>query len=275
MIPAGRFVIDNAIWDASYRLHTLGDIHWGAYGCHEKGVDRTLKDIENDDLAYWIGMGDYVDMISTKDKRYDPESVAPQHRQGYFKAYGKYMAEYATEKFRPIAHKCLGLLMGNHEWKYGVAFEQRIVQDMAEELKVPFLGYACLRDLVFLSGEKVRRFRIMAHHGAGAGRTTGAKINRLLGLMNNFDADIYLMGHVHECACKPVEIIKANDECTHLEDTKKLGVLTGTFLKGYAENHTGAASYSERAMYSPAALGAARIRIIPEQGTKSLAFERG
>ena len=279
MVAAGRHVIalpSEADWNTPWRLWCIGDIHWGAKGCDEELVGQTVARIAQDDRARWVGMGDYIDLISMRDqKRFDPEAISEKHQASYFKHYGPEMRNYAIEQFKPIAGQCIGLLLGNHEWKYSMQYEQAIVQDMCEALDAPFLGYCAFRDLLFVDPQNTarqERFRIIAHHGAGYARTKGGKLNRLLGLMHYFDADIYLMGHVHARLDDDTVVVGADDDCLDLTQRSRAGVVSGTYLKTYALAQDGASSYGERAMYEPTPLGSPCIRILP--GSRKLAVEK-
>ena len=275
MVPGGCKLIPAVgdQWDEAWRLWPLGDIHWGALGCDEERVDETIAAIRDDPRALWIGMGDYIDLISMRDeKRFDPEGVAEQHRSAYFKAYGPQMLKHAKAKFAPIGDKCVGILLGNHEWTYSLKFEQAIAQDLAEALGAPFLGYSCFRDLVFTDGDRAERFRVFAHHGAGWAQTPGGKLNRLLRFMISFDANIYIMGHIH--ARLDIEIVElgADAECEKLTQKSKAGVVSGTFLQAYTGTKDGSSSYAERKGYSPTPLGAPCIVIKP--ATRRLSVEK-
>jgi len=266
LVPGGEHLIKNTNWGAQYRLWPIGDIHWGARGCAEQLVDATLRRIEQDPKALWIGCGDYFDLISPRDKRWDPENIDPRHRAAFFKRMGGEMITYGAQKLAPIRKKCLGLLEGNHEFSYSQQVDRAMCRDLADELKVPFLGYSCFKDLVFQKGKRTLRVRIMAHHGAGSAQTVGGKINKLKSFMQSVDADIVLMGHVHIAGDLQMVELKANDNCSDLGANIKLGVISGTYLKTYEANKDGASSYGERRGYEPVPLGSPCVIIEPGPG---------
>jgi hypothetical protein len=107
-------------------------------------------------------------------------------------------------------------------------------------------------------------FRIASAHGTSGACTTSGKLTVLREFMKKFQADIYMMGHLHErLAWRRVQI-GANYSCEKLQDHLALGVITGAFLKTYKENVCG---YGEEKLYDPVALGAAKIIINPETGS--------
>ncbi len=264
MFAAGKYVINRPAWTMPYRLWTMGDIHWAARGCLEKLVDRAINAIKEDKRAIWIGMGDYFNLIKWGDNRFDPSEVATEHRDAYFEGLAKSMVEFGVEKFKPIARKCLGLLQGNHEYTYEVRADESIVSVMAEKLKVPYFGFSGFRDIVFKDSKRSRTIRVVAHHGAGHARTIGAKLNRLVAFMHDFEANLYLMGHVHTGLGIEVPHISANEECNDLKDHPRTGVITGSFASGYTRGHK--ASYVERALLPPTVLGPMCVNIIPDTG---------
>ena len=272
MVPGGKHIIKNVVWGRQYRIWPLGDFHWGAKGCDEELIDKTIKRIQDDPHSRWIGMGDYWDLISPQDRRFDPAAVSPKHRKAYFEGMAKSMLRFAVERLMPIRRKCIGLLEGNHEFSYNVRMDHAMSADLADSLGVPFLGYSCFKDVVFQRGDKELTLRIFAHHGAGAASTIGGKINRLGRFIDSVNADIILMGHVHMPADLPAVILGANADCTKIQAAVKLGVISGTYLKTYKADMSGASSYGERKGYQPTTLGSPCI--IFEPGTRRVMVEK-
>lgn len=227
-------------------------------------------------MAFWIGLGDYADFIGYTDaKRFDPDAVADWISVKDLGRLGQRSIERVRQLLLPIKDKCLGLLVGNHERKYEIATQQesQLHGWLCSELGVPMLGYCCLVDLVFSrapgkahiakesSGTSSQTFRLFAHHGAGYANTPGGKLNRLIGFMDSFDADIYLAGHTHDRTAKRITSLGANEDCSKLRQRVKVGVISGSYLKTYEETTT---TYGEQKAYRPVALGASRVTIKPE-----------
>jgi hypothetical protein len=154
---------------------------------------------------------------------------------------------------------------------------------LCTELGVADLGYSCFMDVIFcrtnqanghapilMTTKPVSRngkqqytseqFRVWCHHGAGAAQTKGGKINRLSSFMRNFDADIFFMGHVHDQMGCRLQVLTADADCTKLRNREKIGVVSGSYLKTYAQ---GVISYGEQKGYEPTTLGAAHVMIKP------------
>ena len=279
------------IWHGSrsdtFKLVYFSDIHWLAKACAEKEVLRTRDEILNDPFTFWIGGGDYGEFIGFGDaKRFDPDAVSDRVTVAMLGKLGKETYTQIRDLFKPIAHKCLGLIVGNHEKQYMRRLQQEDLHGwLCTELGVADLGYSCFMDLVFnrmpssalgdgrpvlmahapsrkkSHSDHSQTFRVWCHHGAGAAQTKGGKINRLVTFMRNFDADIFFMGHVHDQMGARLQVLTANADCLKIGNREKIGVVSGSFLKTYAR---GVTTYGEQKGYEPTTLGAAHVMIRPD-----------
>jgi len=232
-------------------------------------VKRTIARIEEDPKALWFGMGDFWDLVNWADPRFDPSQIAREHRRDHFEGLVKGMLDVAYKALAPIRKKCLGLLHGNHEYKYGLKNDSALMQDLAEMLDVPFLGYSAFKDIVFRDKVKIRFY---VHHGAGHAQTKGGKLNKLLRFVSSRDADVIAMGHVHAIVDDLTPILGANDDCSSITQNTKLGIITGSYLAGYHSDEDGSSSYVERAGMDPTTLGSPCIIFVP--GTGSVSVEK-
>ena len=264
MEAAGKRLIQHPTRSDSIRLWHLSDLHYLSKGCAVGEIRKDIRTIADDPFSFWLGGGDYVDFIGYRDKRFDPDCVAEWVPVKALADLGRYGVEKLLELLDPIKHKCLGLLLGNHELKYELQTEQ-----------VANLGYCALMDVVFRRRSRLKpsivqkwdsisgnsqSFRLFCHHGAGYAQTPGGKLNRLVQFMQSFDADIYFVGHVHDKTARKEPAISANEECTKITQRERLGVIAGSYLRTYTQGHIG---YGEQKGYRPTALGAAVVRIHP------------
>jgi predicted phosphodiesterase len=239
---------------------------------------RTVAEIQSDPFTFWIGGGDYGEFIGFGDaKRFDPDAISERVSVKDLGRLGKKTYEGIRDIFEPIKDKCLGLIVGNHEKQYMRRQQQEDLHGwLCTELGVADLGYSCFMDIVFCRTSRAKRpalqtttapenasksFRIWCHHGAGAAATKGGKINRLSSFMRNFDADIFFMGHVHDQMGCRLQVLTSNADCTKLCNREKIGVVSGSYLKTYAQ---GVISYGEQKGYEPTTLGAAHVMIKPD-----------
>ena len=266
MIPAGKYVVNVARMGDVWPLYTLGDCHLGNVGCSVEHLGADVERVRANPLARVILMGDLADYIGQTDKRWDAATITPGARVKDLADWGMYLSKLVVKTFKPIAGQIIGALSGNHEATFQARQAQQCHAWTCQELGIRDLGYSCFLDLCFrrsVGAKKrpARRYRLFAHHGAGAAATAGGKINRLVAFMNSMEADIYLVGHVHEKDVKRTETLAANDLCEALTSRKKLGLFTGTYLRTYHEGTN--AGYGERAGYRPVALGCSVVEFQP------------
>ncbi len=247
-------------------IYPLGDVHAGSIHCNEKAIKSKIQEIKDNPKAYWIGMGDMVDAITKNDKRFDigglakwvePDNIIESQRR------------FIVDLFKPIAPRCLGYLTGNHEEVIHSSADNDISRNICKDLNVPYAGYSCFINLHFRRNAGAGRlFTIHAWHGSGAAQQEGARIMRLMRLVNDVRADIYLMGHLHA-------ITKYNPDqlvCTQgrIKSRKLIAVMTGSWLTTYTQPHEDEhlnSSYGEQKGYKPSRLGCPVIHIFPESST--------
>ncbi len=89
MIAGGQHIIKRVARRSEYRFWFLGDIHAGHSGCALGTLKRTIARIEEDPRARWFGMGDYWDLVTWGDKRFDPSGISKEMRAAHFKGLAK------------------------------------------------------------------------------------------------------------------------------------------------------------------------------------------
>jgi len=252
-----------------FHIIPIGDIHIGSLNCDKDKFQRQVNYIASKDNARWIGMGDYADCIIFSDKRFDPRNIDTEFALETKKTI-KYLNldetidkqyQYILKAFDKIKDKCLGVLTGNHEEKIRLSYNRDITRDLARQLHVPYLGFCSLVRLTFArQGSSVQTFDIYATHSNIAGRSSGGKINRLESIMGYFDADIYLIAHGHKKFTTSISQLSLQQNGLKMKTKKKVGGMTGSFLKGYTADTMG---YAERGGYMPADLGVINVSIVP------------
>jgi hypothetical protein len=277
MIAGGKRYITHGSKADVFTLWGLGDLHVGAAACAENDLRRDIARIKDDPFALWVGLGDYADFIGYTDaKRFDPDAVADWLTVRDLGKLGTKSIERVRDLLKPIAGKCIGLLLGNHEKKYQQVHQQENLHGwLCNEMQVPSLGYCAFVDLIFdrtagvkvpkmndkPTGERSSVFRVFAHHGAGYAQTPGGKLNRLIQFMRMFSADIYFCGHVHDRTARRMSILGADADCGKIKAVERIGMISGSYLKTYEES---VITYGEQKAYEPVPLGAACVSIKPE-----------
>ena len=138
------------------------------------------------------------------------------------------------------------LVEGNHESR-ATRNWFRTTRLLCKELDVPYAKGVVVVNLILCKGDKVRKYKIVACHGVGSARTKGGKLNSVMRMRDIVaDADIYVMGHLHDKMSVEVPIL--------LNDVFKdrLFCMTGAYMI-YG-------GYSEEKLYSPPARGSLKVK---------------
>jgi hypothetical protein len=262
-------------------IWNFSDIHLNSAGCAINKIKNDIQHVAENPYAFWYGGGDYADYISYKDhKRFDPSTLPDEMKANELGDLGKKSTAQVRDLFYPIKDKCLGLCFGNHEYSYARVNEQQGLHAwLCCEMGGPHLdlGYTALVEIVFCHAPRCgnpilkwqdvgdatgsrQSFRFCVSHGSGAANTPTGKLNKLIKYMTYFDADVYMIGHVHGQSGTRLERVGANQSCTELKSIDRVGVISGSYLKTYAQDVT---LYGEIKTYEPTKLGAAKVTIKP------------
>jgi len=258
----------------------------GNRACAIEKFKKDVREIKKDPYSFWIGIGDMADFISPKDPRFDASCIDDKMlKASEMGSMGYQLIRQVRDIVKPVAHKCLGMGTGNHEYRYMREQDQQQLHHwLCTSLQVPDLEYSSFMDLSFVKIKgrgkpelkpiswsrfkaskthnlsNVQTFRLFTHHGAGSANTPGGKLNRLKQFMNGFDADIYAIAHVHGQTVLVDTTIAADATCKNLVDKVKIGIITGAYFRTYNQ---GATTYAEIKGYMPSTLGAVQLTIQP------------
>ncbi len=244
----------------------FGDLHAGSIHCSESEARAMRDKIRDSPNTYWVGMGDLADSITKNDKRFDIGGLAPWVKpDDIIESQRKWLVEL----LKPIKDKCLGLLTGNHEETIHLNHQDDITRHLCNDLGVRYAGYSCFIVLDFTRGTAISSghvFQVIIHawHGAGAAQTEGARMMRLVRLVNDIQADIYFMGHLHAMEhITPDRLILKNGR---VKSVKLAATITGSWLKAYTQPHGDdemTPSYAEMKGFKPSRIGAPVVHIWP------------
>jgi hypothetical protein len=272
---------------AEFSIYDVADQHLLNRGVSKSHILRDVMTIKKDPYALWFEGGDYADWINTTDKRFDPSAFDEDIKVIDLAKMGAVVTQQMLGYYKPIRKKCLGMLIGNHEFKYmSKQSEMYIHEFLCSEMGVPDMKFSGFTDIYFVHDKNLTtvpvrmhasttpptwftaRLRVFIHHGMGAANTAGGKINKLKALVDMVDADLVMMAHVHEQFAKQFLRMVPNADCSSIGQRVTMGIITGSYLRTYAPDFTG---YGEMKGYNPAGLGASRARYIPE--TRTLTVE--
>lgn len=278
MEAAGMRCLSYGKKDAVFSIYDIADIHWGIRGCAKWHLQRDIETITKDPYSVWLCGGDYLDCIMPGDKRFDPEALDEDIKVNDLSRISALLASSLTRQFLPIKGKCLGWCIGNHELVHMTRQSEMFIhEEICRVLKVPNMRYSGWVDLYFvhdsLLGKRVKletipvppksyeaKLRIFVHHGAGAAATAGGKINMLKRAVDNSNADLVMVSHLHEQIAKPFVRLEPNEDCSEIKERVTMGLITGSYLRIYGPGYT---SYGEQRLYAPTTLGATRAKYSP------------
>jgi len=252
----------------TFKIYFIADQHIGSKGCDEHKIKRDIDRVASEPNSYWIQGGDAIDGIVPSDlKRFDPTTIDPKFLTDLDNICHKQI-EHFMSLYEPIKDKCLGVHRGNHEEHSRKYYHYDVLGKVCIDWAVPELKDTAMLRLKFVRSSpgltakpSSNVITIFSAHGNVAGRRSGGKVNRLEALMGQFDADIYFLAHGHKKITHSASMLtvpKGGE--LKLLTKKKVGAMTGSYLRSYQEGST---CYAEKGMYAPSDLGCVAVRIKP------------
>jgi hypothetical protein len=250
--------------DPEFKIYCLGDLHTGTIHCCEDDLKRKIQEIKNTKNSLWIGMGDYAEFITPKDKRFDSDSrsicdwVEPDNL-------GTSQVKHLVNLLNPIKNKCIGLIYGNHENTIRINNHENVQKNLCEALEVDNLGFSCFVKFHFKRENSTESHLVTGAftHGSSGAITEGAKLMALMRWMNSMNADIYAYAHIHDYLEKSKSRMAVDDNGKIKAKTSQ-GVVTGCWFRTYTQGIT--ASYGEAKTYPPGEICCAVFTINPVTG---------
>lgn len=172
----------------------VADYHWADPNSDHDKIMADIAYIRDNENAYCILNGDLMDcaIASSIGDTYGA-ALSPMDE-----------LKVCVDLFKPIAHKILCVVPGNHEARHyrtnGIDITALMCQQLGiEDRYSPTTALVFLRFGKLNSNQHNRKaaYTIYVSHGNGGGRKEAGKIQRLVDLSTIVDADIYLCGHTH------------------------------------------------------------------------------
>lgn len=225
----------------------LGDIHYGHKHLNKKLFREMLDYIYNTPNLYVIGMGDLLE-CSTK------TSVGG----GVFEQENFVQQQYEdmVTLLKPIADegRLIGLHDGNHELRIYKNSGFNITKVMCRELGCKYLDYS----IMHLIRVGKQNYSIYSTHGSSGATTPGGRVNALLRLGLIYDAEAYLLGHVHSLEHFTQDRFKTNLRNKTVSTTRKHYVITGSYIDYWG-------TYAQSKGYQPGQLGSPKIKLYKDK----------
>ena len=251
-----------------FQLFPFSDSHLGAAESAEGHLIHRIGDCTRlGRLGLAIIVGDMVDSITKNDKRFRMNGLAHWVEKSNIIDSQR---RKAVEIYSPLAAagQLIEIGTGNHEEEIHKRHDDDIARNICSDLKVPYGGYTCFINLNFKSSVTGAEWPVTIHawHGAGAAQTEGARLNRLMRLVNDIQADIYVMGHLHAMTSHtPDKLVCRNGI---IKSEKLAATITGSWLKTYMQPETGKTldpTYGEEKGFKPSRIGCPIICITPDK----------
>ncbi len=257
----------------------IGDLQYGSEGCDFDRFERHIAWAAKKPNAYFLGMGDFLDVASPSNRRALKEAALYDSVQDALDELAAHHLAEIERVLAPTKGRWLGFLRGHHFWEFqdGTTSDLRLAQAMG----APFLGDAAILRILFPSRSRQKRpsLAVWCHHGQGSGAFQSSPIQKLEQLSRGWEGiDVFLIGHYHRKAAAKMHRLHPvfADHSNTLRHRTVVLACTGGFLKGYQEGSARggipAGTYVEQGMMVPTALGGIVIVCRPryETGTVDL-----
>ena len=256
------------------KIIPFGDVHRDSDMHAHSTWQDFLSYAKSQKNAYFLGMGDYTDGISTSERAI--LNGANLHSTTKISIGDMYKGVVRTlaNELGFMRNRCIGLLGGNHfyDWADG----QNTDHLLASALGTRYLGvHSFILVRLLLPGRKTGngtprylKLWIQAHHGLGGGSLVGSQYNPVQKMGTIFpEAHINLMGHSHGKGCHPGNPVLVSRDVKDfpfyvIEEQPCWHGRTGSFLKVYED---GKSSYNVDACRSPNSLGWIEFEITPRR----------
>lgn len=180
----------------------LGDLHIGNSNCAYKELYDTIKILSKKDNVRIIALGDLIDCITHKDKRFDAGEVAEHYKIKHLRDLPVHQINELIEIIEPIKEKIVAMLYGNHEYKFMQynSFDPLNYLNGKLGSNIEILGgKGYILANINRGGKASYTWTIATMHGkGGGGRTAGYKLNIADAEFLRIIADCKVMAHIHQ-----------------------------------------------------------------------------
>lgn len=238
----------------------ISDAHYGHPLFSLKHFKRTVDFIANQENVFTFLNGDLIEAVTRASKgNIYKQTVEP-----------KMQRKNITELLRPIAHKILGSVQGNHEHRISDQASEDPSELIAEALHIPYRPSGMLVKISFgdyNNRTKGKPFVFWGYftHGYGGARTKGGKNVKVERASTFVGANFYCMSHDHVSNASPSNYLLP-DNRTHIDEKtgfrigkvtslRKLEIKTNAYLKW--------GDYAETGGFPPTDLLTPVIKLLP------------
>jgi UDP-2,3-diacylglucosamine pyrophosphatase LpxH len=219
-------------------LYIISDAHIGAHGFDKKAFTKYIAEIQSDDRAIVVILGDLIDNATQGSKGcVFSQRVMPQKQ-----------IENIIELLCPIREKIIFFCIGNHE-------ERTFRQTGSDPGYTMCLGLNCLDKYNYVHGfitikAKGKTYKLYATHNIGRSESKLKTMAR-----SHPDCDVIIGGHIHQAKVVPVA------QQLHSGKVKTTYAITGcAWLKD--ESYSISAAYEPVSVNPPVIVLGDNVRVI-------------
>jgi hypothetical protein len=256
------------------KIIPFGDVHRDSEMHADSTWQEFLAYAKAQKNAYFLGMGDYTDGVSTSERAILNASNLHSTTKISMGDMYKGVVRTLANELGFMRNRCIGLLGGNHYFDYNDG--QNTDHLLAAALGTRHLGVHSFILVRLMVGERRSTsgspryvpLWIQAHHGLGGGALAGSQYNPIQKMGHMFPrAHINLMGHSHGKGCNGGNVVLVPRDTKDfpfftIDEQPSWQGRTGSFLKVYED---GKSSYNVDACRSPNALGWIEFEVTPKR----------
>lgn len=249
--------------DEWVNIWTTGDWHIGSVGCDEDKLDKDIDLILGSEKPHVIDMGDLLDAICYRDKRFDPMTIHPRYRDHLGDIF-RWQLKDVKPRINKLEPYIIGSHIGNHELSCSKYFQYNPHAELLETFpKIKDLMWAAITKItVNLRKIKLFDFTINSRHGLGEVKTLNSFQNKTA----DIKADIKIAGHNHLLKSEVGSMMKHRDDkpCGDVDGKRLFWGFTGGYLRTYPSGMIG---YGEPKGFKPIPLGCLCIKVRLQPGS--------
>ena len=259
--------MDSRSQDDCYTFVHDSDNHVGSKNADESMQVRVVNRIKEDPKCWWFSTGDVCEFIQRNDPRFDTGNIPDWFEFKMMSDPVKHQMRRFKDIYNPIKDKCLGSVIGNHEFSLMKYNSRNVYEDIWELMDLPaerMLGINGFIRLKFMYLDKVYwKQTIYLHHGTARGKMKSSIVSELEKLPMSVDADMYCLGHAHKKIAFSDEYSAMDPVTNRVVRRMRHYSSGGSYAVGISENTDG--GWSEQVALYPQAIGPVEIKVYPNR----------
>ena len=249
-------------------LICFGDVHYNCSESDQKHFEEMLAFAKSKKKAghvvRFITFGDLADSMSTSE-RHATRDLHDFTLDRFDEWAARIVEVLYNQALKPFKGDFIGLIEGHHYMifqgsldKYKQFHGATNTKYLASLLETTYLGTCGYVTLDFGDG---LTWKVVGHHGRGAGQTRSARILKRKRFGEAFpDTNAVMIGHDHDLFIEPDQGVGIDE--SGMREITRYYVATGSYLRGYILGKE-RGTYVESGMMKPAQLGSPAFEIRP------------